>query len=68
VLLEQSRRLINAGTRSKVVEELLPLHATLMRFWEKYADDPILYRQGQAWPAEAAKGPAIPPYDQDRSA
>lgn len=53
----ESRRLIDAGTRRKVAEELLPLHATLLRIWEKYADDPNLYRQGQAWPADAAKGP-----------
>jgi hypothetical protein len=52
----ESRRLIDAGTRRKVAEELLPLHATLLRIWEKYTDDPFLYRQGQAWPADAAKG------------
>lgn len=47
----ESRQLIDADTRRKVAHELLPLHATLLRFWEKYTDDPILYRQGQAWPA-----------------
>ncbi len=47
----ESRRLIDAGTRKKMEAELLPLHATLLRLWEQYAEDPILHRQGQAWPA-----------------
>jgi len=46
----KSRRLIDAGTSRKVETELLPLHATLLRFWEQYTDDPLLYRQEQAWP------------------
>jgi hypothetical protein len=54
----ESRRLIDAGTRRKVAEELLPLHSTLLRIWEKCSDDPTLYRQGQAWPEDAAKGPS----------
>ena len=45
----ESRRLIDAGTSKKVEAELLPLHATLLRIWEQYPDDPLLYRQGQAW-------------------
>jgi len=45
----ESRRLIDAGTSRKVAAELLPLHATLLRIWEQYTDDPLLYRQGQAW-------------------
>ena len=45
----ESRRLIDAGTSRKVAAELLPLHATLLRLWERHADDPLLYRQGQAW-------------------
>ena len=45
----ESRRLIDAGTSRKVAAELLPLHATLLRTWEQYTDDPLLYRQGQAW-------------------
>jgi hypothetical protein len=44
----ESLRLIDAGTRGKVTSELLPLHATLLRIWEQQ-DDPLLYRQGQAW-------------------
>ena len=44
----ESRRLIDAGTREKVIAELLPLHASLLRIWEQQ-DDPLLYRQGQAW-------------------
>jgi hypothetical protein len=46
----ESRRLIDAGTSRKVAAELLPLHATLLRIWEKHTVDPLLYRQGQAWP------------------
>ena len=53
----ESRRLIDAGTRKKVAEELLPLHAMLLRIWESYTNDPTLFRQGQLWPADAAKGP-----------
>jgi hypothetical protein len=49
----ESRRLIDAGTSKKVTAELLPLHATLLQFWEQYTDDPHLYRQGQAWLATA---------------
>jgi len=45
----ESQRLIDAGTSRKVAAELLPLHATLLQFWEQYTDDPLLYRQGQAW-------------------
>src|SRR5271165_2878162 len=45
----ESRRLIDADTSRKVAAELLPLHATLLRIWEQYTDDPLLYRQGQAW-------------------
>jgi hypothetical protein len=47
----ESRRLIDSATSRKVTAELLPLHATLLRFWEQYTDDPLLYRQGQAWQA-----------------
>jgi hypothetical protein len=46
----ESRRLIDAETGKKVMAELLPLHTTLLRFWEQYTDDPHLYRQGQGWP------------------
>ena len=45
----ESRRLIDAGTSRKVVNDLLPLHATLLRIWERHTDDPVLYRQGQEW-------------------
>ncbi len=45
----ESQRLIDADTSRKVAAELLPLHATLLRIWEQYTDDPLLYRQGQAW-------------------
>jgi hypothetical protein len=46
--------------RRKVANELLPLHATLSEIWQRYHDDPALQRQAQAWPAGAAKGPAVP--------
>src|SRR5271157_1116024 len=45
----ESLRLIDADTSSKVLAELLPLHASLLRVWEQYTDDPLLFRQGQAW-------------------
>ena len=47
----ESRRLIDPDTSRKVAAELLPLHASLLRIWERYTDDPLLHRQGQAWPA-----------------
>ncbi len=47
----ESLHLIDADTSEKAMAELLPLHASLMRVWEKYTDDPNLYRHGQAWPA-----------------
>ncbi len=46
----ESLQLIDAGTSRKVAAELLPLHASLLRVWEQHTDDPLLYRQGQAWP------------------
>jgi len=51
----ESRRLIDADTRRKVTADLLPLHATLLRIWEGYTNDPCLYRQGQLWLADAEK-------------
>ena len=47
----ESRKLIDAGTHKKVLDDLRPLHATLLRIWEQYKEDPHLYREGQAWPA-----------------
>jgi hypothetical protein len=47
----ESRGLIDAATSMKVMAALLPLHASLLRIWLQYTDDPILSRQGQAWPA-----------------
>jgi hypothetical protein len=49
----ETRRLIDAGTRSTVAHELLPLHADLMRLWKDFPDDPSLEREQQAWPADA---------------
>ncbi len=45
------RRLIDAGTRTKVVTELLPLHASMKRIYEQHTEDPTLFRQVQKWPA-----------------
>jgi hypothetical protein len=50
-----SGRLINADVPREVVTDLLPLHTTLVEAWECVPDDPALTRQGQAWPADAAK-------------
>ena len=49
----ESRALIDAGIRNKVLGELVPLHATLLRIWEPYTEDPHLFRQGQEWPASS---------------
>jgi SEC-C motif len=48
----ESRRLIDAGTRTKVAAELLPLHATMLRIWKPFAEDPHLFRQGKEWPVD----------------
>ncbi|OWK41652.1 SEC-C metal-binding domain-containing protein [Fimbriiglobus ruber] len=56
----ESRRLIDAGIRNRVLNDLRPLHTTLLGIWKKFPDDPTLYRDGQAWPADAAKEPATP--------
>ncbi|HSZ59674.1 MAG TPA: SEC-C metal-binding domain-containing protein [Tepidisphaeraceae bacterium] len=48
----ESRRLIDADTSRKVAAELRPLHDTLQRIWKQHTEDPNLYRQGQAWPAD----------------
>jgi hypothetical protein len=45
----ESRRLIDASTTSRVAAELAPLHGALLPIWEKYTDDPLVYRQGQEW-------------------
>jgi hypothetical protein len=47
----KSRSLIDADASENVVEELRPLHATLMKIWEQFTEDPLLYHQGQSWPA-----------------
>jgi hypothetical protein len=59
----ESRRLIDASTHKKVAEDLRPLHASLLKFWENYADDPTLLRLGQTWPLGAASAPPNPPDD-----
>jgi hypothetical protein len=54
----ESRRLIDPDRRVKTVEELGPLRDSVLRMWEKYAEDPALYRAALAWPEDAAKGPS----------
>jgi hypothetical protein len=48
----ESRGLIDADTRTKVVANLRPLHAELLRIWESFSDDPTLLRNAQRWPEE----------------
>jgi hypothetical protein len=54
----QVRGLIEAVTREKTVAELRPLHTSVLRLWERHTEDLTLYRAAQAWPADAARGPA----------
>jgi hypothetical protein len=54
----ESRRLIDDDLRRKIANELLPLHATLSQVWRRYREDPALDQQGQAWAADAARGPS----------
>jgi hypothetical protein len=57
----ESRRLIDAATRTKVVASLLPLQKSVLRMWETYREDPALFRAAERWPADAAKGvPEMP--------
>ena len=53
----QSRRLIDAGVRRNVVDDLAPLHQVLSKLWRSFKDDPALERDGEPWAADAAKGP-----------
>jgi hypothetical protein len=48
----ESRALIDAGIRNKVLAELAPLHATLLRIWESFTEDQHLFREGKEWPAD----------------
>jgi hypothetical protein len=57
----ESRRLLDAETRTRVVANLLPLQAQVLRLWESFGDDPTLARAAQQWPADAAKGLPEPP-------
>jgi SEC-C motif len=52
----ESRGLIDADIRTKVVADLRPLHTQVLKLWEGYRDDPTLLRAAQQWPADAAKG------------
>ncbi len=54
----ESRGLIDADLRQKVVAELLPLHGAMSQMWQTFTDDPTLDQQGQDWPADAARGPS----------
>jgi hypothetical protein len=51
----ETRGLIDAAQRRKTLEELRPLHASVLRLWESFRNDPSLYRAAQAWPEDAAK-------------
>ncbi len=53
--------LIDADRRARTVAELRPMHATVLTMWEKFRDDPALFRAAQAWPEDAAKGPTPAP-------
>jgi hypothetical protein len=48
----ERRGLIDAAQRLKTIDELRPLHASLLRLWESFTDDPTLYRAAQQWPAD----------------
>jgi hypothetical protein len=50
--------LIDADRRVMTVKELVPLHTSLLKALEKWGGDPTINRTLQAWPADAAKGPA----------
>jgi hypothetical protein len=50
------RGLIDAQTRAKVIANLRPLHAELLRTWEEFRDDPAVLRAALRWPEDAAKG------------
>lgn len=45
----QSRKLIDADIRKKVLDDLLPMNGTLLKLWEEFRDGPNLYRNGRAW-------------------
>jgi hypothetical protein len=53
----QTKGLIGSDTHKRVIEELIPLHETLQKMWEKHLDDPTLFQNGQSWVANAAIEP-----------
>jgi hypothetical protein len=53
----ETRQLIDDSIRTKVVEDLLPLHASVLKLMKSSKDDPTPARQLEEWPADAAKGP-----------
>lgn len=46
----QSARLIDDEQRVRTLEELRPMHASVLKLMEDYKDDPTLYRSLKGWP------------------
>jgi hypothetical protein len=58
----ESRELIDSERHAKTLDELRPLHASLLPLMKSHTDDPALYRALQAWPMrpENAQAPSQP--------
>jgi hypothetical protein len=46
----QSKKLIDDEQRARTLEELRPLHASVLKLMEGYTEDPTLYRSMKGWP------------------
>jgi hypothetical protein len=46
----QSKKLIDDEQRARTLEELRPLHASVLKLMEDYTEDPTLHRSLKGWP------------------
>jgi hypothetical protein len=46
----QSKKLIDDEQRARTLEELRPLHASVLKVMENYTEDPTVYRSLKGWP------------------
>jgi hypothetical protein len=54
----ESRGLIDADRNARTLEELRPLHASLLHVMQSYRDDPALHHSLETWPAAPEETPA----------
>ena len=57
----ESRQLLDADTRGKVLRNLLPIHEQLLDLWKRFADPLLARQEEQLWPSEVARPPEPTP-------